>query len=387
MTVCAGLAWIGWTVLAPRPRLDEGRLKGLTGSGRFEEAVSLLESHLRRTPRDARAHYLLAELLLSRTDRTGESHVVPDARRALDHLEQARGSRVVDPARVELYRGMSLYRLDRWDEAEAAWSEALRIDPVVPEAGWGLLDLYYLEGRRLEAQRLVLRLHQVEPLPQDRAQLLLQLVRQDAIPPDQISLVERLEPVVAESPDGVQALTALGLALVRSGEIDLGLASLRRSVERWPDSETAWDRLMTGLDFAGKTQGLSPLLAGLPRSMADSPRFARHFALAAQEEGRWGESVAQYRRAMEHDPGDFETGVRFARALRFAGEKDAAMAWDRKIVDYRAAKAGLLDLYEEADAVKTLGVRPHPELCRELAESREKMWRGEEARLWRSMAE
>ena len=60
----------------------------------------------------------------------------------------------------------------RFDEAEAAWLEALRIDPTAPEVGWNLLALYYVQGREEEARRLALRLYRVEPDPHDRASLL-----------------------------------------------------------------------------------------------------------------------------------------------------------------------------------------------------------------------
>ena len=44
-------------------------------------------------------------------------------------------------------------------EAEICWTDALRLDPIVPEAGWALVDLLDKEGRTEEARawhRLVL---------------------------------------------------------------------------------------------------------------------------------------------------------------------------------------------------------------------------------------
>ena len=87
-------------------------------------------------------------------------------------------------ALVELYRGKAEYRLARMDDAEASWNKALRLNPTVPEAGWCLLELYYLQGRPDDARRLALRLHEVEPDPRDRVQFLLELLVASKVLPD-----------------------------------------------------------------------------------------------------------------------------------------------------------------------------------------------------------
>src|SRR5262245_54742773 len=152
----AGLGWWGWMAIRPRPVLDRHRFEALTASRRFESAEVMLNDYLRRVPDDPEARSLLAQLLLERPAPAGEA-LERDAQHALDLLRKAITD---DPARralVRMYEGKALKRLDRWGACEAAMREALTIDPTVPEAGWILLDLYYLESRPQDAAELGLR--------------------------------------------------------------------------------------------------------------------------------------------------------------------------------------------------------------------------------------
>ena len=58
---------------------------------------------------------------------------------------------------------------------------------------------------------------------------------------------------------------------------------------------------------------------------------------------------------------------------------------DRKVRDAQEAKNQILPLYQEANAVKTLGTAPHPELYHQLADLREHMGRDDEAAAWHQM--
>src|SRR5947208_8297296 len=108
-------------------------------------------------------------------------------------------------ATLDLCRGMALGRLLRFDEAEAAWLEALKVDLTAPEVGWNVLRLYYLQGREEDARRLALRLFRAEPDPHDRVMLLLELLRPDARPPAPGSIVKLFAPVVRRHPDALQS--------------------------------------------------------------------------------------------------------------------------------------------------------------------------------------
>jgi tetratricopeptide (TPR) repeat protein len=289
-------------------------------------------------------------------------------------------------ALVQLYRGKALYALGDWDGSEAALTEALRLDPLVPEAGWGLLNQYYQEWRAREAQALALRLHAIEPDPRDRVQYLLELVRQDAQPPDPASVAEVLGPIVAARPDQDRPTLTLGTALVLASRIDDGLALLQQYVEAHPDSAEGWDALLNGLDRASKPELFLRAIEQVPPEMLAGPRFARHRAFAAQERGDWPAAAAAYAEAVEHDPLVPDLLYRLGLALRNAGRAEEAEAVLARHAAYKAGMAEVRALYDEANGRAGLGYTADAGLYRRLADLRERMSRPAEARAWYALA-
>jgi tetratricopeptide (TPR) repeat protein len=281
-----------------------------------------------------------------------------------------------------LNEGKAYSALGRNDRAESAWKEALRLDPTAPEVGWDLLGLYYVQGRREDAHRLALALHGVEPDPRDRAQLLLELLRQDAQPIGPDSLIRTLEPVVRAHPGDIQTALALGLALVRNSRVDDGLAILRARTETSGDNPDTWIAMLRGLDEAGKFDELSDWLARVPSRMASDPRLERYRGSAWQHHQDWPRAADAYLRAWRAAPDDMTVLYRLSRALRAAGRGAEADTFDQKVRGAQAAKDQILPLYEEANAVKALGVASHRELYHRLADLRERMGRYDEALAW-----
>ena len=146
------------------PRAWTG-LEPLLAARRFDEAERRIGEYLRVHPDQTPGQHA------DGAGRPGagrsEAATGPRAPRA-DQGPQRRGIRAI----VLLNEGKAYSALGRNDRAEAAWKDALRLDPRVPEAGWALLGLYYIQGRRAEAHRLGLELHAIEPDPRDRVQLL-----------------------------------------------------------------------------------------------------------------------------------------------------------------------------------------------------------------------
>lgn len=382
-----GFAWLVWVWIRPRPSLV--RAASLAAGHRFDEAEAEVRWLLREQPQRTESHLLMAQVILERSKAQPPPGERPDpkaAHDALDHLRQIRTTNRAVAAQALLARGNAELRLGRLDAAEASWTEALRLDPTIPEAGWSLLELYYLEGRGEEARRLALRLHEVEPDPRDRVQLLLELVRQDAQPPAPGSLVAWFEPIVRQNPGEIRASLALGLAHIHVGEVDRGLELLGRVVEAHPSRPEAWDAWLTGLDDAGQIETLAKVVDRLPAALAGSPRSARHNARVDQERGDWKAAAAGYRRALAAEPHDQRLEYRLSRALRNVGETAEADRLERLHRDYTAAVGEARSLYDQANAEKTLGARPHPVLYRRIAELRERMGLREEAIAWYRLA-
>ncbi len=382
-----GLAAVAWSFLRPRP--DTESAIPLAEAGRFDEAEAIVRAALKEEPGRPSANLLMAQILLNRPapseDEGGET-ALATGRDALAHIDRIDHPPTSMRPLIPLWRGKALFRLGRLDEAEAAWVETLRIDPTSPEAGWGLLEIYYLETRTEDARRLALRLYEVEPDARDRVQLLLELVRQDAQPPAPGWLVQWFEPVVRRNPGGLGPSLALGLALVRNGELDRGPDLLRRAVEDHPSSPTAWEAWLTGLDDAGEIDDLGLALGRLPMRLAAEPRFARFHGRVAQERQDWATAAREYRRGLRAEPLDPKLRYRLARALQRIGATAEAEPLDRSYQAYQAALAEVRPLYVEANAIKDLGVEPRPDLYRRLADLRERMSLRDEARAWYLLA-
>ena len=173
--------------------------------GEFEQARTLLDRYLRVHSDDGRAHLLMAQL--------ATEPAAPQPERALEHLRAIRPDSTKQAALVKFYEGKAQYQRQRYDLAEACWIEALVLDPIVPEAGWALVDLLDKESRREEAHRLGMRVHEVEPDPRDRVRILLEMSRLDIETPDPLSQVLLFEPIVKEHPEHLPLCITVGMAL------------------------------------------------------------------------------------------------------------------------------------------------------------------------------
>ena len=383
LAIASLLAWAVARLGRPSPALAP--VARLASSGNFDEAQAALGSILAAYPDLDDGHLLAAQLRLDRPEPPTEVGERPDpapARVALEHLAQVDPGDTRRDALVHLYRGKAAYRLAELDKARLAWHDALRLDPEVPEAGWCLLELYYLEGRTAEARTLALRLHEAEPDPRDRVQLLLELLRQDAQPMAPESVAQWFEPAARQAPDDLHVALTLGLALARTGHSERGLSLLDHLAHDHPTEADAWDAWLTGLDDAGEIERLEEAFAALPPAFAGSPRFARHQARLAQERGDFPRAVAGYRRALKDAPGDQAIEYRLARSLRLAGDVAGAEAIEHARQAYLLAADEVRPLYDEANAIPDLGTVPRPDLYRRIADLRERLGHPDEARAW-----
>ena len=397
LLAAGGLAAVGIRrAMGRAPSLDE--VRALARLGQFERAQSLLDRYLRVHSDDDRAHLLMAQLT------TEPAAVRPEL--ALEHLRAIKPGSSKQAARVKFFEGKARYQQGRYDLAEACWALALRLDPIVPEAGWALVDLLDKESRREEAHGLGMRVHEVEPDPRDRVRILLEMSRLDIEAPDPLMQVLLFEPLVKEHPEHLPLSLTLGLALIRVNRSDEGLKILGEALERNPESREAWDAWFTGLYNASEVEKLAVEFARLPRALTADPRFAKHEGMIAQNARDFGRAVDAYRRAFAFEP--FNEGVcyRYRFVLRQVGDTAERDRVDRFYKDYHSADRDMRrpftgrdssgnepvaetrdasdrrGLYYEVVEVKTLGLKPHPELYQRLADLREKMGRFDEARAW-----
>jgi tetratricopeptide (TPR) repeat protein len=370
--VASGAGFVLRARLQPAPSLDG--LAPLLKARRFDEVEERLRDYLRSRPESIQANLLMAQVALDRDDQK--------PRLALDHLARIRTADRGTLAIVRLNEGKAFSSLGRNDQAERAWKEALRLEPLVPEAAWDLLGLYYIQGRRVEAQRLGMAQYAIEPDPRDRAQLLLELIRQDAQPIGPDSRIQTLEPLVRAHPEDFHTAIALSLALIRFNRIDEGVSILRDQVRRQAGQPETWDALLQGLHESRRPDELAEALAKVPPGLSVDPRFERHRAAIAQGRRDWSTAADGYLRAWRADPFDSQVLYQLSRVLKAAGRPEEAEAFALKVRAAHEARGQILPLYKEADAEKTLGVAPHSDLYHRLADLRERMGRPDEALAW-----
>ncbi len=373
----------------PRPGPTLAEVAAMAEAGRLDAAEASLALLLKHEPRDPGANLLAAQVAMGRSEPVTQSGMGSDPAPALAALDALGRVETRDPrlaALASLWRGKAARYLGRLEEAEAAWLEALRLDPTVPEAGWLLLQEYYLQGRSEEAQALALRLHQGEPDGRDRVLLLLEPLRQELMPPAPASLVLWFEPIAGRSPAGLRANIALGLALVRSSEAERGIALLRKVAEAHPGRREAWDALLTGLDEAEELEELAKGLDSLPAKDSQAPWTLKFRGRVAEDRGDLVAAAVAYRRAIEGSAANSRLEYRLARALRRMGERAEADRLDARHQAREAFRVEGRALYERAIAEASSGRFPDPELSEKLALLREKMGFPEQARAWRRLA-
>jgi tetratricopeptide (TPR) repeat protein len=382
--------------LGPAPTLDD--VRSLAQRRRYRQAQMLLAQYLPTHPQNARAHLLMAQLA------TEPTNVQPDL--ALGALAKIHPETTKQAALIKFFEGKARFQQKRYDLAEACWTEALRLDLIVPEAGWALVDLLDKEGRNAAAHSLGMRLHEVEPDPVDRVKILLEMTRLDFEFPDPLSQVELFEPLVRQHPEHLPLSLTVGLALVRCNRSDEGLQILRSALDRHPSSPEAWDAWLTGLYDASEADKLAAEFGRLPRELAADGRFAKHEGIIAQIARNWPKAVVAYRRAFAYEPFNWGVCYKYRFALRQAGDTAEFRRIHQLYETYREAYKQVRGSYferfepgtrvanqdESADAqrgayyetlaIKTLGWKPYPALYQRLATLREQMGRFDEARAW-----
>ncbi len=379
----------------PAPRnLEE--IASKMQAGEFDVALHELDTYLRENAADNRAKLMTAQTIIERIesekkkdDSKSNRKYESECKRALKYLEATRFKDSRRQAEVALWKGKSMYHAGRWGLAEEYWKEAIEKDPRIPEAGWALLDLYYVEFREDEAHDLAMRLYKVEPDPRDRANLLLELIRREAQLPDPESIVNMLKEIVAIDPEDLHGQLGLGLAYVKNSRLETGLELLREVERKHPDRVEVWDVLLTALELADP-DGLAAALKRIPEKFHSDARFAYFYGRVAQDKLDWKTAIEAYSRAWESRPYDSRLAYRLSRALRLMGKDDEsrsfAKQFEGRIGAIEAARKQIRDIYVEATSTQNLGVVSRPSMYEKLASLRERMGRDDEAKRWREIA-
>jgi tetratricopeptide (TPR) repeat protein len=376
LVLTAGVVWLSMGAGGNRrDGLSEAR--ALARAHRFDDAEQVLKRHLQSFPSDPQALLLRAQIATDRAD--------PQPELALDCLARIHPSQNATAALIQFLTGKAEYQRSRFLAAETCWRKALKIDPLVPEAGSALMDLMEVEGRLEEAYELGLELFEREPDRKDRLRFLIELARLDLDRPDPESVARFLDPLAREDPDHLQITASLGLALIHNSRVERGIEVLREMLRRHPDSPEAWAALLRGLDDAAKLDDLTRAFAELPGPLAFDPRFAKFAGMVAQTKQDWRSAATAYEKALEHEPFNEVILYRLSRVQHLLGESSQGDLVDHRLKAYQDSYIALNELIYKTLKSKEVASRPWVEIYERLAALREQMGRFREARAWHEL--
>ena len=253
-----------------------------------------------------------------------------------------------------------------------------------PDAGWGLLEIYYLETEPTTPVGSPCDLTKSSPTPTTGCSSSSNWSGRMPSPRRRVARGVVRAGGPTQSRRAGPAL-ALGLALVRDGDLDRGpgpappggrgpsrepLAPGRPGLPAWTTAARSMSsaRPWAGSPLAGRRSPTSPGSAGR----------------VAQERQDWKAAAPGVPPRPSRDPRDAKLGTDSPRA---PPDRDGrGRAARSRLPGLPGRRREVRRLYEEANAIKTLGIEPHPDLYRRLADLRERMGLGDEARAWYRLA-
>lgn len=280
----------------------------------------------------AAREWSLAESLLDRLSRLR----APDSADALLRVELERGRGRPDAAmvilsgipdddpqasRARLLEGQVERERGRLRRAEAAFLEAIRIDPKAIQARRELIYLYGMQGRRPDMRAQFLALSGRIPL--DHRDMMLFTLNYEDIWRN-ASVRADLERFVAADPEDRWSRLALAEVLQRSGLLDESEAVLRPLPGS--DVEARALRARLALDRS-RLEEARDLLAGGPVEHAGLARLRGQLAMRS---GDPSGAARHFRAAVALGPTDLESVQGLSLALKLSGDAEGAESIGRR---------------------------------------------------------
>jgi tetratricopeptide (TPR) repeat protein len=358
LATVAGLAW----AMTSRPRQSADRVRAqlrgdLLGDrlDRSEEALAWLARHDRLTAADLMARARVAQL-------RGR----PDE--ALATLAEIRG-REPAVARARLMAGLILLGRDRARLADAAFREALEIDPGLRDARYELIRIYGRQQRLGALDEQYRALIGGDGLDFERLNFwaLTRNASWDAA--EDLKVLGRW---VEADPDDRASRLALAEGMRRTGRVDRAREVLAPLGDNDPDALTLRARI--ALD-RGEPEEAARLLAGPSASHAGLSRLRGLLALSRRDARAAARELV---RAYRMEPDDRQTIVSLGVALTLLGDLEAARRF-QAAVERRRAYDAIASRLDSPDAAG-------PALFQRLGAAAEAIGRRAEARAWYGLA-
>jgi len=377
-------AWWYWRDTRPLPALKT--ISGWISQEQYRQAEPALREHLRRSPHDGEARMMLARALAGRGDLqacASQLHQVP----------------YWSPRKAEaLYReGQSYFEIDRAKDAEAAWLELIKDDPLHPipaeilhDACQALLKLYAIEDRWEDAYPVMWTAYD-HAVPVDRPVLLAMRMRPElerVSPKESAGLLERY---IAAAADDWEALRALARAKAALGLPAEAAHLFQACLKGRPDDVRAWRDYISMLLDQGDLDTFLTVLRNAPKPADGEPETWFFRGVASEKTGDLPAAAEFFRKAIELNPYAPKYYYRLAMAEERLGLREEAAAHRKRTKDMNDARTQLPIAYGQyfaiAEGTKTATTPDLATVCKRLASICETLGWARAAQAWNRLSQ
>jgi putative PEP-CTERM system TPR-repeat lipoprotein len=267
-----------------------------------------------------------------------------------------------------LWLGLTHYALQEYEQASKYLTQYNRINPGVSQVEALMAMVQARMGAKGAATETLKRLDAINPAD---AQTLAFMGRTYMLIGDPSGAVQTFSKALDKDPAEAQNRIDLAVALVQKGDLKGAIQQLDKALEIKPDVERAQDMLIAALiedrQYERAATTIDAVQAKRPKSPV--PYNFRAWLMAAQS--RTAEAEAEYRKALDLEPGNLAAGQQLAGSAMSRGDLDAARKLYRQILAaHKDDLPTLMALYalelkakrpQEAQKVLEGAVAAHPE--------------------------
>jgi tetratricopeptide (TPR) repeat protein len=375
-------AWWHWRDARVLP--DNQTLSEWISRGHYADAEPALKERVRRSPHDGEARIMLARVLANRSDVLGcarQLHEVP-------YWSPQKGEAL-------LREGQSYMQIDRAKDAERAWLEAIKDDPLHPIASdvhhdvcQELLKLYAFEDRWDDAYPVMWATYD-HAAPADRPALLAMRMRPELERMSPTASATVLKHYLAAAADDWEALRALARAELALGDHAEAARYFEAGLKGKPDDVRIWRDFASMRLEEGDLDAFLALLKKAPPAAENEPETWMFRGVAAEKAGDRPVAADHFRKAIELNPYLPKYYYRLAMVEERLGLRDEALVHRKRTKEINDARAQLPLAYNEfftAWGPDKPGRPNKNAVCKRLASICETLGWGRAAQAWSQLA-
>jgi tetratricopeptide (TPR) repeat protein len=330
------------------PISDDRTISDWIHNEQYKKAEAVLRERLRRSKWDSQARIMLARVLAARNNSLGcaqELHQVP----------------FWSPEKAEalLREGQAYAKIDQVRNAELAWLEAIKDDPlhlialgIHHDACQELLRIYAIEDRWEDAFPVIWKSYDRAPAI-DHPVLLSMRLRPELERVSRAESVPILRRYVLADPEDREALRSLARAEVALGQHADAAHHFQLCLKNWPDDVRAWRDYLAMLLDEGELDSFLTLLERCPMGADREPETWMYRGVAKEKSGDWDAAAQMFRKAIELNPSVPKYYYRLSVAELRLGLDEAAAAHRQRTKLMNDARAQLPAAYAAFFGAKT----------------------------------